>query len=69
MTQFLIYKTIQGDTFDSISLDFYDDEYLASEIIKLNPDHISTLVFDKDVELKIPVIETTLNESLPPWKR
>ncbi|WP_343101889.1 tail protein X [Romboutsia sp. MSSM.1001216sp_RTP31141st1_G3_RTP31141_220114] len=69
MKQYLTYNTLQGDTFDSISLDFYDDEYYASEIIKANPDVGTILVFDEGVELNIPILDIEANSSLPPWKR
>lgn len=64
-----IYETIQGDTFDSISLDFYDEEYYASEIINANPDFGSILIFDEGIILKIPVLNLEYNDLLPPWKR
>jgi phage tail protein X len=63
------YETIQGDTFDSISLDFYDEEYYSSEIINANPDFCSVIVFESGILLKIPIIDIQSNESLPPWKR
>ena len=63
------YETIQGDTFDSISLDFYDEEYYSSEIINANPDFFFFLVFESGILLKIPIIDIQSNESLPPWKR
>ena len=31
------YTTSQGDTFDALALDLYDDETLSSEIIRENP--------------------------------
>lgn len=69
MNQYLIYKTLQGDTFDSISLDFYDDEYLAHEIIKANPDYCKVILFEEGIELKIPILSKQENTILPPWKR
>lgn len=63
------YQTIQGDTWDSISLDFYDDEHYTSVLMDANPDHIKTLVFEEGITLKIPIIEEEPAETLPPWKR
>ncbi|WP_270943210.1 tail protein X [Romboutsia lituseburensis] len=63
------YETIQGDTFDSIALDFYDEEYYASEIINANPDFGSVIIFDEGIVLKIPLLDIKNNASLPPWKR
>lgn len=62
-----IYKTLQGDTFDVISLDFYGDEKYASAIIDANPAYIRTIIFDAGVELKIPVLADTAT-TLPPWR-
>lgn len=62
------YETIQGDTFDSIALDFYDEEYYASEIINANPNFSAVIIFDEGIVLKIPVLDIK-NVSLPPWKR
>lgn len=69
MSQYLTYKTLQGDTFDSIALDFYDEEYYASEIIQHNPDLGHILIFEDGINLKIPILDIKNNESLPPWKR
>ena len=64
-----IYTTIDGDTFDALALVFYDDEKLASTIIRANPDHCDTLIFAAGVELTIPEeIEVAMPETLPPWR-
>lgn len=63
------YTTIQGDTFDSISLDFYDLEKYAHIIMEQNPEHIETIIFPSGVMLKIPIISTSAPSTLPPWKR
>ena len=68
MNQYSIYKTIQGDTFDSIALKMYNDEFKSIEIIKANPDYCHILVFSEGVELIIPEIEEEII-SLPPWKQ
>lgn len=62
-------KTISGDTFDLLALIHYDDDKLASEIIRANPDYCDTLIFDAGVRLLIPDVETTTPETLPPWRR
>ena len=63
------YKTIEGDTFDSIALDFYNEEKYASLIIQSNNEYRTVIIFDSGKILKIPVIEESSVESLPPWKR
>lgn len=63
-------KTVAGDTFDGLALEFYDDELQASEIIAANPDYCDVLIFDAGVALKIPIMEdVALPETLPPWRR
>ena len=64
------HMTAEGDTFDSLALEYYDDEKLASTIIQANPDHCATLIFEAGVSLVIPDVSTvTLPETLPPWRR
>lgn len=63
------YKTIQGDTFDAIALDFYGEETLSSAIMLYNPDYINVLVFGAGVELLIPVIDAAAPSTLPPWRQ
>ncbi|MBO5953353.1 MAG: tail protein X [Oscillospiraceae bacterium] len=65
-----IHITAEGDTFDALALDYYNDEKLASTIIQANPDYCDTLIFDADVSLVIPeVYAVTYPETLPPWRR
>lgn len=65
-----IHVTIEGDTFDGLALEYYNDEKLASTIIKANPDHGGTLIFEAGVVLTIPdEASAILPESLPPWRR
>ena len=68
-TEYLNYTTMAGDTWDILALDAYDDESKASHIIQANPQYSHVLVFPAGVELKIPIIEESASETLPPWKR
>ena len=62
--------TVEGDTFDALALEYYNDEKLASAIIQANPDNCDTLIFDAGVSLTIPDVDTvTPPETLPPWRR
>lgn len=62
--------TIEGDTFDALALEFYDDESLAGTIINANLDYCDTLIFEAGVQLKIPTIsESAAPDTLPPWRR
>lgn len=63
------YKTVSGDTFDMIALDFFDNEVKASVIISANPDYADVIIFEANVTLKIPIITRTQATTLPPWKR
>lgn len=67
--QYYEYETLQGDTFDMIALDFYNDEKYASVIIQANPKYCNVLIFDAGIKLIIPIIEQKTAETLPPWKR
>lgn len=65
-----IHVTVEGDTFDGLALEYYDDEKQASVIIQANPDHCTTLIFEAGVELYIPdASATSPPETLPPWRR
>ena len=64
------YMTTQSDTFDLIAYDLYGDEFLASDIVELNPEYAGELVFDAGIELKVPVYdEDTGAETVAPWRR
>lgn len=65
-----IHYTAEGDTFDSLALRYYYDEKMASAIIRENPDHGDTLIFEAGVPLTIPdAADVTIPETLPPWRR
>ncbi|AOZ94580.1 hypothetical protein PNBC_15315 [Paenibacillus crassostreae] len=58
-----------GDTFDAISLDFYNDERHSSKIIQANLRYRSIISFAGGEELFIPIIEDAAASTLPPWKQ
>lgn len=62
------YTTSQGDTFDSIALDFYGDEFKAPELILANPEYAGVIVFEAGVTLSVPELEDTAASTLPPWR-
>lgn len=65
-----IHITAEGDTFDALALEYYNNEKLASTIIQANPDYCDTLIFDAGVPLIIPEsYAVTYPETLPPWRR
>lgn len=64
------YTTIEGDTFDALSLSEYNEEKLAHHIIKANPDYCDVLIFEAGITLKIPIINNLdMPDTLPPWRR
>lgn len=69
MADHFMYTTMQGDTFDMIALDAYDEESKAHIIIQANPQHRQVVVFDAGVKLRIPIIAQEGSDTLPPWKR
>lgn len=53
-----------------LAIALYDDEKKASHIIKANPNHMGTLIFEAGVNLRIPILDITdVPETLPPWRR
>ena len=63
------YKTIQGDTWDMISLNLYGTPHRVAELISCNAKYSDTLIFDGGIELSIPVISGNTVNTLAPWKR
>ena len=65
-----LYTTRAGDTFDLLAIAAYNEEKMASYIIKANPLYANTIIFEAGIVLKIPVIsQTKLPSTLPPWRR
>lgn len=70
ITGYRKYTTKQGDAFDSIALEFYNDEFMASLLMAENPAHCDVLIFDAGTVINIPIVENVeTTESLPPWRR
>ena len=58
------YKTILGDTWDSIALKVYGAEKLFPLLMEANPNEIGTLVFSADIVLNIPPVNTELEREI-----
>ncbi|MDA3732390.1 tail protein X [Niameybacter massiliensis] len=69
MDNYIEYTTVDGDTFDIIALDMYNDEFKSHLIIQANPSYAKIITFKAGVVLKVPVVEEDIPETLPPWKR
>lgn len=63
------YTTVQGDTWDMISLRVYGTEKHMGELIEANPAYRETVFFSANALLVIPEVTAALNSKLPPWKR
>jgi hypothetical protein len=69
-SDYLDYTTKYGDTFDTLALEMYNDEFGASIIMNSNRNHIGTLIFEAGIHLRIPVFDNGVNTSaLPPWRQ
>ena len=70
VTAYKEYTTREGDTFDALALQLYNDERLAHYIIEFNPDYADVVIFDANVALRLPIVENVeLPDTLPPWRR
>lgn len=66
----MIYTTVQGDMWDSISQKLYGDVKYTDVLINVNPEHRYIYIFSAGIKLEIPEIEERISaDSLPPWKR
>jgi hypothetical protein len=65
----LEYNTKAGDTFDTIALELYNEERMASVLMQYNRDEIGTLVFGAGVKLRLPVFDRAADvDTAPPWR-
>lgn len=74
--EYFEHTTKAGDRWDLIAFDYYGDAKLIKPLLMANPDLLgdpdvpAPLVFDKGVQIRVPVLaETEIAASqLPPWK-
>ena len=64
-----MHKTKQGETWDIISIKYYDTPFRVTQLISANPQYSDVLIFSEGIEIVIPEIATETINSLPPWKR
>ncbi len=63
-------KTIQGDTWDILSIRAYGSVEFIDDLIRANPDQRMVTIFSSGVEIEVPKIDTAQAvTNLPPWKR
>lgn len=63
----LMYTTQKNDTFDSVALGMYNDEFFSQKIIDANMKHRNVITFDDGIKLIIPIIDKKDIATLPPW--
>lgn len=64
------YIAYYGETWESISMDFYGTPYKVAELISCNPQYSDVLIFEDNTELSIPILEDVeVSDTLAPWKR
>lgn len=63
------YVTVQGNTWDTISLVLYGSPYKVKELVECNTQYSNILIFESGIELNIPILEDEKADSLAPWKR
>ena len=62
------YKTLQGDTWDSIAYGLWGRENLMHLLILANQEYADVLIFPAGTVLVVPDVETsTMAGNLPPW--
>ena len=64
-----VYKTIQGDTWDGIAVKVYGDEKYMNELLEANQAYREIIIFQANVSLSLPDIQTQTTTILPPWKK
>jgi phage tail protein X len=63
----LVYSTIQGDFFDSISYKIFKTEKYSPVIMRNNPAYANVVIFDAGIVLTIPSVSTSSQISEVPW--
>lgn len=65
------YTTVQGDTWDIISLKNYGSELFTDKLVSANLTHRSVGIFGSGTVLNIPTVTEIQKQqtNLPPWRR
>ncbi|WP_404427308.1 phage tail protein [Ureibacillus chungkukjangi] len=65
----ITYTTVSGDTWDSIAHKQMGNTLLANDLMEENIEQVFNVIFPAGITLNIPVIEESISDNLPPWKR
>ena len=64
-----IYIAKSGDTWDSISFKFYEDEFRIELLMNANKELMHIFVFGGGERVKIPELPEDVSSSLPDWRK
>ncbi len=64
-----VYKTVQGDMWDSIADRLMGDCKYTNLLIEANQKYVDVFMFSAGAELVIPEVPDEYLLPLPPWKR
>lgn len=64
-----IYIAESGDTWDSISFKFYEDEFKVELLMNANKNLMHIFVFGGGERVKIPELPEDVSSSLPDWRK
>lgn len=64
-----IYIAESGDTWDSISFKFYEDEFRIELLMNANKDLMHIFVFGGGERVKVPDLPEDVSSSLPDWRK
>ncbi|MRN51994.1 tail protein X [Paenibacillus monticola] len=65
----IVYKTVQGDTWDGISYKVYGQANLMTLLLNANPGHAGTVILSGNISLTVPDKPADASETLPPWRK
>lgn len=74
MPEYIVHVSADGDRWDQLSAQYYDDPYGYERLIAANPHLPIVPVLAAGWEVRVPLLEDTEaelldDELLPPWKR
>ena len=62
------YTTVQGDMWDSIARQLYNNEFLMHILIDANPQYRNIAIFPANCVLTVPEISRAARITWPPWR-
>ena len=62
------YTTVQGDMWDSIARQLYNNESLMHILIDANPQYRTIAIFPANCLISVPEISRAARVTWPPWR-